>query len=129
MTKTYVWIRATPNSSPINVSKRIKGSTKPKDVVFSKRIILQEKPTIIFNKLCPAIKLIKSRTPRLTGLNMYETNSIGVNTKARKKLLLAGKKRENIEILCFLKHIMLIPTKVENERTKVTIKWLVVVNE
>jgi len=91
-------------------------------VVFSKRSILQENPTIIFNKLCPAIKFIKSRTPKLTGLNTYETNSIGVSTNARKKLLLAGKKRENIVILCFLKHIILIPTKVENERTKVTIR-------
>ena len=72
---------------------------------------------------------MKSRTPKLTGLNTYETNSIGVNTNAKKKPVLAGKKRENIEILCFLKHITLIPTKVENDRTKVTIKWLVVVKE
>ena len=49
--------------------------------------------------------------------------------RIREKLLLAGRKRENIEILYFWKHIALIPTKVENERPKVTIKWLVVVNE
>jgi len=84
--------------------------------------MLQENPTIIFNRLCPAIKFMKSRTLKLIGLNTYETNSIGVKTNAKKKLLLLGKKRENIDILCFLKHITLIPKKVENAKTKVTIK-------
>ena len=58
--------------------------------------MLHANPTITFNKLCPAIKLIKSRTPKLIGFAIYETNSIGTNSNARKKVVFAGKNKENI---------------------------------
>ena len=37
---------------------------------FSTNNMFQEKPTITFNKLCPAIKLINNRTPKLIGFAM-----------------------------------------------------------
>jgi hypothetical protein len=39
--------------------------------------ILQEKPTITFSSVWPAIKLANSRTPKLIGLNIYDSSSIG----------------------------------------------------
>ena len=43
--------------------------------------IIQLKPTITFNKVCPAIILANNRTDKLTNLNVYEINSIGIINK------------------------------------------------
>jgi len=66
--KTYAWIKATPNSKPINKIKINKGTIWKIAKKSSNNNILQEKPTITFNSVCPAIKLAKSRTPKLIGL-------------------------------------------------------------
>ena len=89
--------------------------------------MLQEKPTITFNKLCPAIKLINNRIPKLIGLAIYDINSIGTNSKANKNVVLAGKNKEKIWKLYFLKLIMFIPIKILKDKLKVIIKWLVAV--
>ena len=39
--------------------------------------ILQEKSTITFSSVWPAIKLVNSRTFKLIGLNIYDSSSIG----------------------------------------------------
>lgn len=39
---------------------------------------------------------MKSRTPKLIGFAMYDTNSIGTNNNAKKKVVLASKNREKI---------------------------------
>ena len=84
--KTYVWIKATPNSNPIKSVKTNKGIRKLKEARPSNNIILQANPTITFNKLCPAIKLMKSRTPKLIGFAIYETNSIGTKSNEQVKV-------------------------------------------
>lgn len=53
---------------------------------------------------------------------MYEINSIGINNKARKKVVFAGKNKEKNFILYFLKVIIFMPMKTENDKVKVTIK-------
>ena len=89
--------------------------------------IFQENPIITFNKLCPAIKLINNRTPKLIGLAIYEINSIGTKSSAKKKLVLAGKNKLKILNLYLLKVIIFKPKKMDNDKIKVTIKWLVAV--
>ena len=61
---------ATPNSRPISKVKMNNGIKKLKACKPSNNNILQANPTITFNKLCPAIKLINRRTPKLIGLAM-----------------------------------------------------------
>ena len=95
--------------------------------MFSKSNMLQEKPTITFNKLWPAIKLMNNRMPKLIGLAIYDINSMGTNNKANKKVVLAGKNNEKISILYFLKVIIFIPIKTAKDKVNVTIKWLVAV--
>jgi len=68
--KTYVCIKATPSSNPNNTVKTIIGKSNPIEVKFSSSSILQEKPTITFSKLCPAIKFINKRMPKLIGFAM-----------------------------------------------------------
>jgi hypothetical protein len=58
--------------------------------------MLQEKPTITFNKVCPAIKFANSRTPKLIGLKIYDSSSIGTSNKARPKEVLEGINRDNM---------------------------------
>jgi len=89
--------------------------------------MLQEKPTITFNKLWPAIKLINNRIPKLIGLAIYDINSIGTSNKANKNVVLEGKNKEKVSILYFLNVMIFIPIKTVKDRVKVTIKWLVAV--
>ena len=65
------------------------------DNVSSINKILQENPTITFNKVCHAIKLINNRTPKLIGFATYEINSIGTKINANKKEVLAGRNKDN----------------------------------
>ena len=58
--------------------------------------MLHEKPTITFNKVCPAIKFANNRTPKLIGLKIYEISSIGTNNNASPKDVFAGIKKDNI---------------------------------
>ena len=125
--KTYVWIKATPNSKPNNITRIIIGIINPIEVKFSNSNMLQEKPIITFNKLCPAIKLINNRTPKLIGLAIYEINSIGTSNNAKKNEVFAGKNKEKVFILYFSNVIRFMPIKTENDNVKVTIKWLVAV--
>ena len=60
------------------------GIIKPNICIFGNIIKLQAKPTITFNKVCPAKILINSRTPKLIGLEKYDTYSIGTSNKANK---------------------------------------------
>jgi len=103
------------------------GKISPTEVTFSNNNILQENPTITFNKLWPAIKFINNRIPKLIGFAIYEINSIGTSNKAKKNVVLEGKNKEKIFVLYFLKVIMFIPIKTANDKVKVTIKWLVAV--
>jgi hypothetical protein len=69
MVNTYACITATPSSKPVNKIKIIKGIICNTDInKLSNKSILQEKPTITFNKVCPAIKFANNRTPKLIGL-------------------------------------------------------------
>ena len=58
---------------------------------------------------------------------MYETNSIGTSNSAKKKVVFAGKKRENMCNPWRWKQIMFNPMKIEKDSVKVIIKWLVIV--
>jgi hypothetical protein len=58
---------------------------------------------------------------------MYDTNSIGTNSNAKKNVVFEGKNKEKVLILYLVKVIMFIPIKIEKDNVKVTIKWLVVV--
>ena len=89
--------------------------------------ILQEKPTITFNNVCPAIKFANNRTPRLIGLKIYDKSSIGTNKSAKPKEVLEGINKDNIWNLCFWIQIIFIPIKIEKDKVNVTIRWLVVV--
>ena len=77
---------------------------------------------ITFNKVWPAIKLINSRAPKLIGLIMYETNSIGTSSKARAKGVLAGKNNENIFTWYFLNVMTFKPINTEKDNVNVTNK-------
>ena len=89
--------------------------------------ILQEKSTITFSSVWPAIKLANSRTPKLIGLNIYDISSIGTNNKAKPKEVFAGMKKDSIWNLCLWIQIMFKPIKIEKDKVNVTIRWLVVV--
>jgi len=125
--KTYAWIKATPNSKPINKTKINKGMIWKTAKKFSNSNILQEKPTITFSSVCPAIKLANSRTPKLIGLNTYDISSIGTNSRAKPKGVFAGIKKDNMWNLCFWIQIMFIPINIEKDKVNVTTRWLVVV--
>jgi len=125
--KTYAWIKATPNSKPINKTKINKGKTWRTANKSSNNNMLQEKPTITFNKVCPAIKFANNRTPKLIGLKMYDNNSIGTSNNAKPNEVLEGMNKDIIWNLCFWIHIKFIPIKIEKDKVKVTIRWLVTV--
>ena len=125
--KTYAWIKATPNSKPINKIKINNGMIWKTAKKSSNSNILQEKPTITFSSVCPAIKLANSRTPKLIGLNMYNISSIGTNNKAKPKEVFAGIKKDNMWNLCLWIQIIFIPINIEKDKVSVTIRWLVVV--
>lgn len=127
MIKTYVWISATPSSKPKRITNITIGKINPIELKFSSNNMLQENPIITFSKLCPAIKLINNRTPKLIGFAMYDINSIGTSSNANKNVVFVGRNKENIFILYFSKVIMFIPINTEKDKRKVTIKWLVAV--
>ena len=79
----YAWIIATPNSNKVKINK-IKIGNKLINQVFPKKIIIQLKPTITFNKVCPAIIFANKRTDKLTKRKLYEINSIGIINKLNK---------------------------------------------
>ena len=89
--------------------------------------ILQEKSTITFSSVWPAIKLVNSRTSKLIGLNIYDSSSIGTNNNAKPKEVFAGMKKDSIWNLCLWIQIMFKPIKIEKDKVNVTIRWLVVV--
>ena len=125
--KTYAWIKATPNSKPINNTKISNGITCKIAKKSSNNNMLQEKPTITFNKVCPAIRFANNRTPKLIGLKTYDKSSIGTNNRAKPKEVLEGINKDNIWNLCFWIQIIFKPMKIERDKVKVTIRWLVVV--
>jgi hypothetical protein len=98
---TYVCISATPSSRPNNITKMIIGNINPIEVKFSNSSILQENPIMTFKRLCPAIKFIKSRTPKLIGLAIYEINSIGTRSRAKKKKCLQVKIKKKLSFYIF----------------------------
>jgi len=61
----YACIKATPNSNKVKINKIAIGNKLIKEV-FPKKTITQLKPTITFNKVCPAIILANKRTDKLT---------------------------------------------------------------
>ena len=61
------------------------------------------------------------------GLKMYDNSSIGTSNKARPKEVLEGINKAIIWNLCFWIHIILMPIKIEKDKVKVTIRWLVTV--
>ena len=89
--------------------------------------ILQEKPTITFNNVCPAIKFANNRTPKLIGLKVYDKSSIGTNNRAKPNEVLGGMNKDNIWNLCVWIQMTFIPIKIERDRLNVTIRWLVAV--
>ena len=125
--KTYAWIKATPNSKPINKIKINKGTIWKIAKKSSNNNILQEKPTITFNNVCPAIKFANNRTPKLIGLKINDISSIGTSNNAKPKEVFAGKNNDSIWNLCLLIQIIFKPIKIERDKVKVTIRWLVTV--
>ena len=103
------------------------GKSSPIELKFSNSSMLQENPITTFNKLCPAIKFINNRTPKLIGFAIYEMNSIGTSSNANKNVVFVGRNNENVFILYFSKVIMFIPMNTEKDNVNVTIKWLVAV--
>ncbi len=65
---------------------------------------------------------MNSRTPKLIGFAIYETNSIGTRTRARKNEVLAGQNKENVFNPYFWIVITLIPINTEKDKVKVTNK-------
>lgn len=127
MVNTYAWIKATPNSKPINNTKINNGTMWKTAKKSSNNSMLQEKPTITFSRVCPAIKFANSRTPKLIGLKIYDKSSIGTSNNARPNEVFEGINKDNIWNLCFCTQIMFIPIKIESDKVNVTIRWLVVV--
>ena len=125
--KTYAWMQANANSKTIKTTNIIKGIKCMNDIIFSNNNILQANPTITFNKVWPAIKLINNRTPKLMGLAKYDIDSIGTKINATEKLEFAGIIKDNILKPCLVIPIMLTPIKIENDKAKVIIIWLVTV--
>ena len=124
---TYAWIKATPNSKPINKTKINKGTIWKIAKKSSNNNIVQEKLTITFNNVCPAIKFANSRTPKLIGLKIYDKSSIGTSNNAKPNEVFEGINKDSIWNLCFWIQIMLMPINIEKDSVKVIIRWLVVV--
>ena len=61
------------------------------------------------------------------GLKMYDKSSMGTSSNAKPKEVLAGKNRDNMWNLCFWIQIIFKPIKIERDKVKVIIRWLVVV--
>lgn len=80
-----------------------------------------------FKRVWPAIKLANSRTPKLIGLKMYDTNSIGISNQAKNIEVFAGINNESIRIPCFFIHIIFRPIKTDKDKVKVIERWLVIV--
>jgi hypothetical protein len=76
------------------MTSTIKGTTCAKNIKPEPSSIDQEKPAITFNRVCPAIIFANSRTDKLIGRNIYETNSIGTNKKANPSDEPGGKNKE-----------------------------------
>lgn len=89
--------------------------------------MLQEKPTITFNSVCPAIKFANNRTPKLIGLKIYDKSSIGTNSNAKPKEVLDGINKDSMWNLCRWIQIIFIPMKIEKDKVNVTTRWLVAV--
>ena len=109
MLNTKDWINATPHSKPNNGNKIANGTrwiTKKMPVEYIKSLA---NPAITFNKVCPAIILAKSRIDKLIGLNKYEINSIGTNSKAKTNEVPDGKNKEKYKKPNFLIQMILIP--------------------
>ncbi len=58
---------------------------------------------------------------------MYDNSSIGTNNNAKPKEVLEGINKDIIWNLCFWIQIKFIPIKIEKDKVKVTIRWLVTV--
>ena len=70
----------TANSSPIRVTKIPKGINVIKNITIPAENNCNNKVDKIFNNVCPATKLAKSRIPKEKALAMYEINSISTNS-------------------------------------------------
>ena len=107
---------ATPSSKPKRITKIIIGKIDPIEIKFSKINILHENPIITFNNVCPAIKLMNNRTPKLIGLAIYDINSIGTNNNAKKNVVFVGKNKLKVFSLYCSKVIILIPINIDESR-------------
>ena len=114
-------MQANANSKTIKTTNIINGIKCINDIIFSNNNILQANPTITFNKVCPAIRLINNRTPKLIGLAKYDINSIGTKINATEKLEFAGMINDNILKPCLLTPMIFTPMKIEKDNAKVII--------
>ena len=121
--KTYAWRNATNISKPVNATEKPSGNHPP-----SKPKLITNPPKT-FNIVCPAIIFANNLTDKLTGLLKYEIISITV---------ISGKSTAGTplgtNILKYLKPCLtnpIIVTAINIKRAiiKVTIIWLVTVNE
>jgi hypothetical protein len=89
--------------------------------------IVQAKPAIIFNSVCPDIIFAKSRIARLKTLVMYDTSSIGINNGASARLTPLGRKNPKKCSPCSRIAIIFIPVNSIKAKLNVTNRWLVIV--
>jgi hypothetical protein len=82
----------------------------------------QEKVAKIFNKVCPDIKLAKSRIDKLKTRKTYETNSISTSKGAKATGAPGGKNKLKKCLRCFKIPKIFIPVKMAKAVVNVIIR-------
>lgn len=89
--------------------------------------MVQAKPAIIFNKVCPEVIFANNRIAKVKTLTKYERNSIEISKGTIINGTFLGKKREKKFRPWVFKPIILIPIKIDNDNANVKVMWLVTV--
>ena len=121
--KTYAWRNATNISKPVSATEKPRGNHPPS----SPKLIT--KPPKTLSIVCPAIILANNLTDKLTGLLKYEIISIIVINGSNNVGTPLGTKSFKYPKPCFIKPMTVTATKIKIANSKVTIIWLVTVNE
>ena len=121
--KTYACKNATKISKPVSATEKLSGNHPPNTPK------LTTKPPNTFNIVCPAIILANNLTDKLTGLLKYEIISI---------IVIKGKSTAGTPLgtnilkylnPCLANPIIVTAIKINKAIIKVTMIWLVTVNE
>lgn len=125
--KTYACNIAIANSSPINANNKINGIIWKNDIRPPEISIVQEKPAIIFNNVWPEVIFANNRIDNVNTFTMYDKNSIVIIKGTMIKGTPLGKNKEKKFMPCFWIPIIFIPKKIDKDKQKVKIIWLVTV--